>query len=196
MVAALSAMLSTSVFASEQGVFVAVDSASATLSGADFGGAASNVSFLGPGALQVSGGYHYSPNLGVEGGLVSFGDSSVISSTFTETLQTSVAYVSANGTYPINSQFDLFGKLGLASTKIDYKYNSTAGSVYNVSGSNTNLMYGLGAQYNFNKNWGIRVQYENFGKADLAFKANWVAVAATTKSVTVTTTGIGVVYNF
>jgi len=184
--------------AAGQGGYVAIDVGPATFSGADFGAANTGVSYPNPGSFHITGGYHFDQNLGVEGGIVSVGDSTVntVNLGGSETLKTSVWYVAATGTFPVSNQFDLFGKLGLASTKIDY----TTGGLFTpatFSGSKTNLMFGLGGQYNFNQNWGLRVQYENFGKTDISFPAGWFAIGpGMTKSIGLSTFTVGGVYNF
>jgi len=77
--------------------------------------------------------------------------------------------LAGTATWPINQDFALRGKLGLARLRTDYSFSgSGAGSGY-VTGDNgsltkTNLMFGLGAQYNLNRNVALRVDYENFGK--------------------------------
>lgn len=199
--AVLFSTASMAAMAAEQGGYIAVDTGPATYNGANFAGSNSNVSFLNPGALHIGGGYHFTPNVGIEAGLVKVGDSTVntygIGGSATETLKSSATYLAATGIWAVGNKFDLFGKVGLAGVKMDYTYTGTLfGAPYSVSGSKTNLMFGLGGQYNFNSHFGLRVQYENFGKTDLAFRAGWVAAAATTKSVGLSTVSVGAVFNF
>ncbi len=197
----LSAVSAAPAFAANPGGYVAIDLGSATFTGANFAGPGSNVAFPNPGSFHITGGYHFDQNLGVEGGIVSVGDSTVNSTvgalSSSETLKTSVWYVAATGTLPLSNEFDLFGKLGLASTKIDYTSSGPLFGALSVNGSKTNLMIGLGGQYNFSQNWGLRVQYENFGKTDVTFPANWLAAGpAQTKSIGLSTFTVGGVYNF
>ncbi len=196
----LSTIAAAPAFAANQGGYVAADLGQAVFSGADFAGPNANVSFPNPGTIHLTGGYHFNQNLGLEGGLVAVGDSSVTTIAFgasaTETLKTSALYVAAVGILPISSKFDLFGKVGLANTKMDYTSTGTLFNNLSVSGSKTNVMFGLGGQVNFNQHWGLRVQYENFGKTDLAFPAGWVAATAATKSIGLSTFTVGGIYNF
>lgn len=125
-----------------------------------------------PYALKIAGGYRLNRQVGVEAGYTFIGDSSLKSTgavVVSETLKASVIHLAAVGTYAINDSFDVFGKLGLAYTSFDYSYSSTTSLPASGSGkgSKTNPMFGLGAQYNFNMNYSIRTQYENFGKASL-----------------------------
>jgi len=185
----LSAAISAPAFAAAPGGYVAVDVGPATFSGANFGGLAGNVTFPNPGSFHIGGGYHFDQNLGVEGGIVAVGDSTINSGFVSETLKTSSFYVAGVGTLPLSEQFDLFGKLGFASTKIDY----TSNFFIPASASKTNLMYGIGGQFNINRNVGIRLQYENFGKVDFAPGA---ILLGQTNSVGLSTFTVGAVYNF
>ncbi len=200
-VALISSVMAAPVFAANEGGYVALDAGPAAFSGADFAGPNANFTFPNPGSFHISAGYHFTPNVGVEGGLVTVGNSTVTSIGFgasnTETLETSALYVAATGILPVSSKFDLFAKLGLANTKIDYTSTGNLFTNLSLSGSKTNLMFGLGGQFNFNRHWGLRVQYENFGKTDLTFPANFLAAGpAQTKSIGLSTFTVGGVFSF
>lgn len=68
--------------------------------------------------------------------------------------------LSGIGSMRLNSQFSLFGKLGLASTTLDDK--AKPGFVGDVSYSNTGLNIGLGAQYNISPFVGVRAGLDSF----------------------------------
>jgi OOP family OmpA-OmpF porin len=73
--------------------------------------------------------------------------------------------VAAVGTFPMNPQFDLIGKLGFSNNS--EKLTGTGGfAALNTSESKTDLLIGVGAQYNVTSQVGIRAQYESFGKFD------------------------------
>ncbi|HEY5993902.1 MAG TPA: outer membrane beta-barrel protein [Gallionellaceae bacterium] len=185
----LLAAISAPAFAANPGGYAAIDLGSATFSGATFGGTGGNLTFPNPGSFHISGGYHFDQNVGVEVGLAGIGDSTINSGFITETLKSSAFYVAAVGSLPLSSQFDLFGKLGLASTKIDY----TSNFFVPASASKGNVMFGLGGQYNFSQQFGLRVQYENFGKVE--FPAGTIF---TNKPVSVglSTFTVGAVFSF
>jgi OmpA-OmpF porin, OOP family len=54
--------------------------------------------------------------------------------------------------YPFNEQFSVFGKLGFASTTLD-------GTGF-PSETDSDMTYGLGGQFNINKQFGIRLGYD------------------------------------
>lgn len=186
----LSAVSAAPALAANPGGYVAADIGSATFSGANFGGPGANLTFPNPGSLHLSGGFRFDQNIGIEGGLVFVGDSTInyIGGGY-ETLRTSAIYIAAVGTLPLSSQFDLFGKLGLSSTKIDYISNVFA----NATQSTGNVMFGLGGQFNVTPNIGIRVQYENFGKVD--FPAGAIVIGRAT-SIGLSTFTVGGVFSF
>lgn len=167
------AVMSSAAFAADQGGFVAADLGQVNYSNAtsQFSGA----SFGNPGTIMLGGGYRFNQNLAVEAGYSIIGDSTITTvagGTATEKLKASSFQVAAVGTFPINNQFSVFGKLGVANTKIDYTATATGATfvpsvAQAASASKTNLMFALGAQYNINQHWGIRAQYQDFGKVQL-----------------------------
>lgn len=194
----LSAAISAPAFAANEGGYVNLDLGTASFSNAtsQFGG----TNFGNPGSFTIGGGYHFNQNVAVEVGYSIIGDSTIntptASGNITETLKTSSFQVAAVGTLPINAMFDLYGKLGIASTKIDYTATPPAGFIFapgfgtvtSTTGSSTNLMFGIGGQFNINQNFGIRLQYLDLGKVQLS--------AAGAPNIGVKITSIGGVYNF
>lgn len=99
-------------------------------------------------SFSLLGGYTFNENIAAEVAYSNFGSKDY---PLGVTAKSSAVSLSAVGSYPINEQFSLFGKLGLASTTFD---------VAGVSESKSDLTYGIGAQYNVNKQIGIRVGYD------------------------------------
>jgi OOP family OmpA-OmpF porin len=121
-----------------------------------------NGSFPTPGNLTIAGGYNYSDNVAAEVGYTFFGDSTISSGALSATTKSSSLYAAAVGTFPINSQLGVFGKLGFTSNKWDGSSNFGASG----SGSKTGLMYGVGASYSLSGQTSLRAQYVNFGDFD------------------------------
>ena len=119
----------------------------------------SNVSpFSNPGAIRIAGGYHFSPMLAAELGYSIFGDSTVSDPFGSATLSAYSFQIAAVGSLPLNEQFDLIGKIGLASNSEKY----TGGASY----SESDLLIGLGAQFHVNSRVSVRLLYDNYGKFD------------------------------
>ena len=64
-----------------------------------------------------------------------------------------------SGHLPLGNNFELFGKLGIGSTKIDASA-SAGGFSASASDSGSDVLYGFGATYNFTKNLGGRAEWE------------------------------------
>ena len=190
--ALLTGFLADPAFAAGGGAFIAVDLGAATYGDAKVTGG-NGESYKNPGFIRIAGGYNFTPNLGVEAGYSVFGDSKVDFSNASTTLKTSVFQVAAVGTYAINDKFYVFGKLGAASISAE---ESGTGAAASLSGSatTTNLMFGVGGQYNLDQHWGIRLQYENFGKAK--YNPSVSSVAQPEAEFTVRVFSVGGVYNF
>jgi len=127
--------------------------------------------------FRIGGGYRFTPNVSAEVGLAQSGSSSSVGGVSYKVAATQVAVV---GTYPINSQFDVLGKLGMSANKL------TLSGLTCSNCSKTSMMYGVGAQYNVNQQMGVRLQYENLGKT----------TDSGTSDVEVSALSVGVVYAF
>jgi OOP family OmpA-OmpF porin len=129
-------------------------------------------------AWKIFGGYQFTPNLAVELGYNDFGR---ISGDATLTLGgsgfTGNAKIEATafeltgvGMLPLGHQFSLYGKLGLyyAETKASASLTMTTPPFTSASSSqsdnNTDLTYGVGARYDFAKNFAVRAEWQRFSK--------------------------------
>lgn len=151
--------------------------------GADLGSATySNVSpFPNPGMFRIAGGYHFNPMFAAEIGYTYFGESTVTGPLGSATLNASSFQVAVVGSLPLNAQFDLIGKLGLAANSA--KASNTLGT--STSTSQSSVLFGVGAQYHVNSQLAVRAQYEDYG--------NFENVSSPMKA---TTFSLGVTYDF
>ena len=113
--------------------------------------------------LNANGGYMFNKNVGVEGGLT-------YSPGYTYNWGPGYNYSSSyymfdgavKGVLPLNSQFSLYGKLGLAFNNYSSTWNGCNGyygcSGPAYSGSNVGLLVGAGAQYNLSRAWSLHVE--------------------------------------
>lgn len=95
---------------------------------------------------KLYGGYQFNPTWGLELGYTDLGK---YRGADIESYSLAVT-----GTIPLNERWSLLGKLGAAENRPD-----AAGS-----SNNTDLLAGVGVGYSLNKNVGVRLEYENFGK--------------------------------
>lgn len=85
--------------------------------------------------------------------------------------------VKAVGIYPINDMWSVFAKLGYAQTRW----------TGNVSQNKNDLTYGIGGQFNWDKHWGVNLNYD-------LYKAT--GPATLNQTATVSMPSIGVQYRF
>lgn len=166
----LSAFAAAPALADNTGKFyVAGDLGSASYSNVDPNiPGVTNTAFPNPGMVRIAGGYQFSPTWAAEVGYSKFGDSVVDYGNLglgagKATLAMNSLQVAAVGAYPLNPQFDLIGKLGLASNKAELTGTGILAAAA-ASESKTDLLIGLGVQYHVSQQVTLRAQYDSFGK--------------------------------
>lgn len=117
--------------------------------------------------FKIYGGFQFNKHLGAEVGYVDGGKATLGGSgipafgvgPFSAELSVTAITFAAVGTLPLNEQFALFGKIGLASW--DAEVTATSGSVGGrADDSGTDAFFGVGARYNLTKNWGLTLEHE------------------------------------
>jgi hypothetical protein len=142
----------------------------------------SGIPFPNPSVIRFAGGYNFSPALAVELGYSTFGDSNTTLSCCGYATTSAASFqVVAVGKLPIDREFDLIGKLGLASNVEDY----ASATGFSASYSYSDLLIGFGGEYHVNSKMDVRMLYDNYGKFDNLFPP----MKATSLS-------LGIVYNF
>jgi OOP family OmpA-OmpF porin len=126
--------------------------------------------------FKIYGGYQFNKNLGAEIGYVDGGKATFSGSgipvlgigPFSGDAKATAFTFAAVGTLPLNESFALTGKIGLAAWDSKVSANAT-GLSGSASDSGTDLLYGVGARYNLNKNWGVTLDYEVVDVSDGSF---------------------------
>jgi OOP family OmpA-OmpF porin len=134
--------------------------------------------------FALTAGYRFNPYLGVELSFNDFGELEAVETGFGSTLVTPVVPVTtggyadvkigtrglalaATGTFPLQD-FELFGKVGVirAETSLNTRVASTFGTlptslsgVRNETFEATTMLYGLGAGYNVNEEFNIKLEW-------------------------------------
>ncbi len=185
LVALLSAVVATPALADNTGKFYgAVDLGAASYSNATLTVNGVPNTFGNPGMFRIAGGYHITPMIAAEVAYAKLADSVLTDPAGNITLSTSALQVAAVGTYPVAPQFDVMGKIGFSANS--GKITTTgAFAGQGSNGSKTDLLLGVGAQYNINAQYTIRAQYDSFG-----------AIAGGANAPKVSAFSIGVAYNF
>ena len=111
---------------------------------------------------KIFGGYNLSRNLGFEASWADLGEVSVSGGGVWATAESDAIAFSVKGMLPLNEQFGVFGKIGLAFW--DYEEDSNLFGPWSDDG--TGLMFGIGAEYAFSNQFGVRGEWERFDIED------------------------------
>jgi opacity protein-like surface antigen len=129
-----------------------------------------------PNALTVSGGYRFMPNLAGEVGYTMVGDTSInVPGVGPVTVSQYILSAVAVGSLPIDRNFTLFGKLGLA------LHNGE------INGIPDDVILGFGGQLMVTPKVSLRLQYESLGRAP---------IPSTTYKADMSRLSVGAIYNF
>src|SRR5882762_1135805 len=121
--------------------------------------------------LKVYGGYMFRPYLGVEAGYYDLGTYDVKDGTGVKTddFKTSAFAVSAVGSWPFGTGFNVHGKLGLAFTTVDYTCKvSCAFPFVNTSKSDVSPLLGIGVGWKATRNFSVVADLELFSQVNHA----------------------------
>ena len=116
---------------------------------------------------KVFGGYQLNRNFAIEGTYLDGGKISVSSGGVTAKGEISSWGLAALGILPLGGdQFSLFGKVGLMDTK--QKFSASGPGITSTgvdTGSEVN--WGVGGTFNFNRNLGLRAEWERLDKSEV-----------------------------
>ena len=99
--------------------------------------------------FKLLGGYRFHPNIAAEVGYGMLYDKDDVELTALEFV--------AVGMFPINNQFSILGKLGLANVEADTPFGSE---------DKTELTWGLGVQFEVSRNLGVRALWQRYETDD------------------------------
>lgn len=130
--------------------------------------------FIGPGGsadgsangLKIYGGYLWPNHFGVEAGFYDLGSYEVsMSGTKSDEFEVSAFAVSGVYAVPMGADFDLYLRLGLAFTNVDYSCLVGCGSppFVNTSKSGASGLLGAGVGWNIAPKFSLRADFEYFG---------------------------------
>jgi OmpA-OmpF porin, OOP family len=107
---------------------------------------------------KIFGGYQFNRNFAAEVAYTDLGETKFSDPTDSVTFRPTALEVVGVGMYPFPEGFTLYGKLGFyrAETKLD----STFG--FSEKDSNTDVTFGLGGRYDFNRNFAVRVEWQRY----------------------------------
>lgn len=117
-------------------------------------------------AFKVFGGYMFNRHFGVEGAYVDLGEVSYSGSFGSAAVnggkvETTGFNVAALGSYPVTEAFSVFGKIGLFIWEAEAS-DTTGGVPFSQKTDGTDISFGLGLNYQFTRNLGVRGEWERF----------------------------------
>jgi OOP family OmpA-OmpF porin len=116
---------------------------------------------------KIFGGYRINRNFAAEAFYADHGEIKVSRGGASATGKSSTFGAAALGILPLGGgQFELFGKLGIGSTSVDATA-SAGGFSTGASDSGSDLLYGVGAMFNFSRNLGVRAEYERYNDSEI-----------------------------
>jgi OOP family OmpA-OmpF porin len=130
-----------------EGPYVGGSIGSARYKGPDIGGLSTDRSATGG---KLYGGYGFTPNLAVEAGYADVGKAESAAGS----VRGKGVFVDLVGTVPIAENFSAIGRVGA--------FNGRASVTGGSSESSTNAKFGLGVQYDFNKQTALRGEWERY----------------------------------
>jgi OOP family OmpA-OmpF porin len=114
--------------------------------------------------FKIYGGYEFTKNFALEAGYADLGKATAEDSTFplSAAVEASAIFLDAVGTLPLTNEFSVFGRAGIAFTKVEASVSVPGFGSASVKEDETNLKFGLGAQYAFTKNVALRAEWERY----------------------------------
>ena len=115
---------------------------------------------------KLVGGYKFNANWAAEFqyfDLGSYSYSELAPARGRATVATEGLALSAVGTWPVNAQISVLGKLGLAHQRFSGQAVSGTGRVTPLKANKMTALLGVGAEYHINKTLRVRAEYEYFG---------------------------------
>ena len=123
------------------------------------------------------GGYQFQPNAAIEVGYRDLGkikDSVTIiesgtTATANGTVKLQALHISLLGIFPVSDEFSLYARIGAARLKVKSDFSYTVSGVNETDSDTvkkTHGMFGLGARFAVNKEFGVRAEYTHFSKTE------------------------------
>jgi OmpA-OmpF porin, OOP family len=114
--------------------------------------------------FRLFAGYQINRNFAAELGYADLGKAKLTAGAASSEIDATAWDLSAIGAWPIG-QFSIFGRLGAY-----HGERKVSGNALTVSGSEskTGLTFGVGGQYDFNRNLGLRLEWQRYAKMKTA----------------------------
>ena len=112
-------------------------------------------------AWRILGGYRINDNFAVELGYHQFGDATASGPGGKVKFEANAFELSGLGSLPLGHQFSAYGKIGFYRGETKATGDTLLGAI-DLKETNTDLTYGIGAQYDFNRQLGLRAEWQRY----------------------------------
>lgn len=114
-------------------------------------------------ALRLLGGYQFNRNFALEIGYHQLGEASISGAGLFAKVEATAWEAVAVGTFPVADRFSIYGKVGMYRADSDFSTNIVLpGIPQSFSESNNDLTFGFGLQFDFNRNLGLRAEWQRY----------------------------------
>ena len=113
-------------------------------------------------ATKIFGGYQFNKNFAVEVGYADLGKATASVPGVSGEWKATTWDILAVGILPINQQFSVLGKIGMASWSLDASLTALGVGSATQSASGTDVTYAVGVQYDFNDKVGLRAEWQTY----------------------------------
>jgi OOP family OmpA-OmpF porin len=113
-------------------------------------------------AWRVLGGYQINRNFSAEVGYHNLGESKASNATASVNFKANVWELVGIGAWPLGNQFSIYGKAGAYRGEVKASASLTGVGSGSLKETNTDLTYGVGAQYDINRQLGIRAEWQRY----------------------------------
>ena len=109
-------------------------------------------------AWRILGGWQLDRHFGAEFAYTDFGEFTASFAGIEQRIEVNAFELVGVGTYPLAEGFSLYGKLGLY--RADSEGRTNVGD--SASETNTDLTFGVGGRYDFNRNFALRIEWQRY----------------------------------
>jgi OOP family OmpA-OmpF porin len=113
-------------------------------------------------AWRILGGYQINRNFAVELGFHQFGDASASGPGGSINFEANAFELVGLGAFPLGNQFSVYGKAGLYRGETKVTGSTVLTGPIDIKETNTDLTYGIGAQYDINRQLGVRAEWQRY----------------------------------
>jgi len=115
-------------------------------------------------SFKILGGYQINRNFAAELGYIELGKAKASAPGLSADIKANAWELVGIGAWPVANQFSIYGKLGFYRGEAKASASLTGVGSGGFKETNTDLTYGVGVQYDISREFGIRGEWQRYGK--------------------------------